>query len=496
VPFIVPDSQLPFPQAQVGSPLASAPPANEEIPAGLPTATSDHPPVPDIKRYHALIATGQTAFNNACTACHDADKALSKRKSLAQWQATVQRMAAKDGADVPARDVEAIATYLASLSVPASDGAVPALAVPATADGAIPGVEVYGTLSPTFRGGNENLQNGGFFPDVWLGVGVQTASPLSGRVTSCISCHTEPGEGSRIELVEAALRLDLIRTVGRTDWPLRAWVDAGRFVVPFGAFAQQSNPGVYRTVTKPLIYNMGFRVFDGDLGDPVLPMPYADEGASINLATPLWADVTASWDAYAINGLQGTADGIDFDLSRDYVDNNARLAGGTRLTIGNPMLRLGSSFMTGDAAPAGGVGPNHDMLFYRVYGFDATFRYQDLVRCQFEYARRDSDRIVSNPGPLLTRDHVEGCYLEAEVMLWRAYGISFLMRYDRQARGSIAPPPDSSLTVGSFAVNRMTYGFNFRLPGGSVLMVDYEHWSLPDPLKRADLVGARWVYSF
>jgi hypothetical protein len=136
------------------------------------------------------------------------------------------------------------------------------------------------------------------------------------------------------------------------------------------------------------------------------------------------------------------------------------------------------------------------MLFYRVYGFDAVFRYRDLVRCQFEYARRDSDRIVNNPGPLLTRDHVEGFYLEAEVMLWRAYGITFLMRYDRQARGSIAPPPDSSLTVGSFAVNRMTYGFNFRLPGGSQLMVDYEHWSLPDPLKRADLVGARWVYSF
>jgi hypothetical protein len=439
---------------------ASGQPANagpEEIPAGPTTPMAAQPQAADRERYEALVAVGETAFNNACTLCHDADKALSKRKSLGQWRATVERMAAKDGAEVAARDVEAIAAYLASLGAAPASGDLPPVAFPVVADEAAPGVIIYGTLSPTFRGGNSNLQNPAFFPDAWVGVGVQTASPLSGRVTSCISCHTEPGEGSRIELVEAALRLDLIKTMGHRDLPWKSSIEGGRFVVPFGAFAQQSNPGVYRTVTKPLIYNMGFRVFDGDLGDPVLPMPYADEGAAFNLSAPLFSDVVASWDAYAVNGLQGTADGIDFDLSRDYIDNNAKLAGGTRVTIGNPMLRLGSSFMAGDAAPTGGVGPNHDALFYRVYGFDAVFHFRDLVRFQFEYARRDSDRIVNNPGSTLTRDHVEGFYLEGEVLLSQAYGISFLARYDRQARGSIAPLPDSSLTIGSFAVNRMTY---------------------------------------
>jgi hypothetical protein len=34
------------------------------------------------------------------------------------------------------------------------------------------------------------------------------------------------------------------------------------------------------------------------------------------------------------------------------------------------------------------------------------------------------------------------------------------------------------------------------LPGGSFLMIDYEHWNLPANLNRVDLVGARWVYSF
>jgi hypothetical protein len=225
-------------------------------------------------------------------------------------------------------------------------------------------------------------------------------------------------------------------------------------------------------------------------------MPYADEGASMNLSAALGNDITASWDAYTVNGLQGTADGIDFDLSRDYVDNNGRLAGGTRVTIGSPILRLGSSFMAGDAAPTGGLGPNHNALFYRVYGLDAVYHFRDIVRVQFEYARRDSDRLVGDPTPFLTRDHVAGCYLEGEVLLSRDYGISFLARYDHQTRSSIAPPPESSLTTGAFAVNRMTYGFNFRLPGGSFLMIDYEHWSLPADLKRADLVGARWAYTF
>jgi hypothetical protein len=468
----------------------------EELPTAPPVTVVAPPDAANPEQQQSLIAVGQVAFEKACIACHDADKALSKRKNLAQWRATVQRMAAKDGSDVPPRDVDAIAAYLASLGAPPTAGDASALPLPPLADMADSGVTIYGTLSPTFRGGNDNLQNPGFFPDAWLGVGVQTQSPLSGRATACVSCHTEPGEGSRIELVEAALRLDLIQCFGHRDLPIQSSAQAGRFIVPFGAFAQQSNPGVYRTVTKPLIYNMGFRVFDGDLGDPVLPMPYSDEGASINLSAPLWNDIAASWDGYAVNGLQGTADGIDFDLSRDYVDNNARLAGGTRVTIGSPVLRLGSSFMTGDAAPIGGIGPNHNALLYRVYGFDAVYHFRDIVRVQFEYARRDSDRIIDNGAPFLTRDHVAGYYLEGELLLSRFYGISFLTRYDHQARNSVAPPPDSSLTIGNFGVNRMTYGFNFRIHGGSFLMIDYEHWSLPAELKRADLVGARWAYTF
>lgn len=438
-----------------------------------------------------LIAAGQIAFSNSCLSCHDANKSLAKRKSLSQWRSTVQRMATKDGAEVAAGDVEAIATYLASLGGGET----------ATAGGASQGeasITVFGTISPTWRGGSDDLQNGGFFPDAWVGVNVQTGTALSGRVTSCVSCHAEAGEGSRLELVDAVLRLDLNRAMNPccADPLIKASVEAGRFVVPFGAFAQQSNPGVYRTVSKPLIYNMGLRVRDGDLGDPVLPMPYSDEGAVLSTGALVAGDVYVNWDAYAINGLWAEVSGIDFDLSRDYVDNNNQPAVGTRVTLGNQMLKAGGSVMSGQSSPTGGLGVAGRDFNYLIYGYDAVFRYEDILRVQFEFARRDSDRIVGDPVQIFTRDRVLGYYLESELLLSRDHGVSLLARYDRQNRHSIAPPPESVLPNGSFDVSRFTYGLNFTLAGGSTLMINHERWFLPAGQNRIDVIGVRWACSF
>ena len=78
-------------------------------------------------------------------------------------------------------------------------------------------------------------------------------------------------------------------------------IDAGRFIVPFGAFAAQTNPGLYRTVSTPLIFNMGQRVFNRDLGDPVLPMPYTDTGVNFNFDIPSngYTDLTDAFNPTA-----------------------------------------------------------------------------------------------------------------------------------------------------------------------------------------------------
>src|SRR4029077_16651524 len=114
---------------------------------------------------------------------------------------------------------------------------------------------------------------------------------------------------SRVDIVEAAARVDLSEFLDPCIRGMKGGIDAGRFVVPFGAFAAQTNPGLYRTVSTPLIFNMGQRIFNQDLGDPVLPMPYADEGINFNLDVPLCdlgtGTITGTADMYMINGLEG-----------------------------------------------------------------------------------------------------------------------------------------------------------------------------------------------
>ena len=446
----------------------------------------------------AVLSAGEAAFQGHCLSCHDANRSLDKKKGLGSWRATVQRMATKDGADIPGNTWESISVYLTAKDQPAGPAGVGNAAGNSSAGDEDP-LSVFATLSPLWRGGNANLQNPGFFPEVWVGAAWQSSgSPVSGRVTACVSCHNEPGLGSRIELVEAVLRLDLSKWLNNGCEPceraLQLAVEAGRIIVPFGAFSSQVNPGVYRTVSRPLIFNMGQRVFDANLGDPVLPMPYSDEGLNLSASRDVWNGIVVTGDFYVVNGLQGGDGGINFDMSREYVDNNKTPAVGARGTIGNQALKIGGSIMGGrfnDNLGAGLVGQG---LYYWIYGADATFRHADILRLQFEYAQRDTDTFVNLPGQLLSLDRVGGSYVEGELLVSRKYKLSLLSRFDTQSRHSLTPL--GGMPTGSFNVSRFTYGVNHVLPGGSLLMLNVEHWFLPNPLQDIDVLGVRWAATF
>ena len=276
-------------------------------------------------------------------------------------------------------------------------------------------------------------------------------------------------------------------------------IDAGRFVVPFGAFSAQVDPSLYRTVSTPLIFNMGQRIFNQDLGFPVLPMPYADEGINLNLSIPLgdcWTGpITATTDSYLVNGLSGTGNGLDFLQSRDFLDNNNRVAGGGRITVGDPHIRAGASLMGGrfDDPNSSGVPSG---LYYAIFGFDVQARYKRLLRFQFEYARRTSDRLAALPdGPRVVSDGIYGYYVEGEVRPWDKCHVSLLARYDFQSRKSQpadAPPPN-----GDFDVKRVTLGVNIELWHQSLLMINFERWFLPLPAHpKEDVFGVRYTITF
>ncbi|HEY1375826.1 MAG TPA: hypothetical protein VGF55_03495 [Gemmataceae bacterium] len=457
----------------------------------------------------AVVSAGQAAFERSCTQCHDAARALDRTKDLAGWRATVQRMAAKRGADIPTSDFEPIATYLASRNAPAGGAAGGATAgagaeakAGAAAGADTSSLSTFATISPQWRGGSDHLQNSGFGPLAWVGASWQ-GKMVSGRVTACIACHGvgEPGLISRIEPAEAAVRVDLSEYLDKCLHGMKAGIDAGRFIVPFGAFSAQSDPSLYRTVSTPLIFNMGQRIFAADIGFPVLPMPYADEGVNLNTVIPLCKchcgtdTVTLTTDTYLVNGLNGSSNDVDFFQSRDLLDNNNRAAGGARVTLGDQYVRAGASWTTGrynlTTDPAG--------LYYRIFGFDVQAHYKRLLRFQAEWARREGDRIGFLPvvGTEKFTEAVSGYYVEAEARPWDKCHVSFLARYDQQTTSSPLPPPTSTLPTGHFNVERLTLGINIELWHQSLLMFDYERWLVPEPDHRhSDVFGVRYTITF
>jgi hypothetical protein len=462
----------------------------------------------------AVVSAGMAAFERSCTKCHDAARALDRTKDLAGWRATVRRMAGKRGADIASGDMEPIAVYLASRSAGAAaapaEGERPAAAgapaqAPTTA-AAAPAPEAaalttFATLSPQWRGGNNHLQNPDFGPLAWVGASWQ-GKTVSVRATVCITCHgvQEPGLISRIDPVEVAVRVDLSEYLEPYCHGMKGSIDAGRFIVPFGAFSAQSDPSLYRTVSTPLIFNMGQRIFNSDLGFPVLPMPDADEGVDLNVTVPLGdcgtGPITGTVDGYLVNGLEGSGNGIDFLQTRALFDNNVRVASGARLTVGDPYVRAGASVTSGRFDdPNAAVAPRG--LYYTIYGFDLQAHYKRLFRCQLEYARRTSERSGILPGgPGVFSEAVGGYYIEAEARPWEKCRVSLVARYDYLQRSSPLPFPGSALP-GAFDVERITVGINIELWHQSLLLVNFERWLLPELAHpTADVFGIRYTITF
>jgi hypothetical protein len=420
----------------------------------------------------AIVSQGQSAFESSCTACHDAQRSLGKSKSYAGWLATVQRMAGKDDADIRASDHVPIATYLASRSAATASGAA--------AEGA-GGWSFGATISTLHRSASDEslVEYPGFFPDVWVSASYQSNSPWRASITACTSCHS--GNNSNLELVEGSVTFDLrhFYNHGPCDDGREVLLKAGRFPVPFGAFAAISHPGIYRTVTNPLMFNMGRRVFVPGSSpplQPVLPMPFADEGVDLMLRLPLTEELALALDLYAVNGLQSNSPNI-FLRSRAYYDNNEAPSTGARLTLGNRMFKLGTSILAGNLEE-----PDVPAAYYTLAGADATVKLGDRFRFYTEYAMRRQDSPFM-PG---LEDNTYGIVAEAELMLWEKPYIGLLSRYDTLEH--------RDPTFGNASLERITTGLNIGMPLGSLLMINHERW-MPGSGEDVDLFALRWVVS-
>lgn len=464
----------------------------------------------------AMVAAGRTAFFKSCVKCHDAERSLNKKKSLSSWRATVKRMAAKDGADVRPGDVEAISVFLAAESADGVNGPIDDDA------GEVSPWTFSTTLSTLNRTSSDPIETPGFFVDAWVGADWQSDGPLRATVMACTSCHSDrnSSKGFTFELVEASATLDLKKllfdkyhssetkqtaarmtasqmTAGAHDTMLQlngsenasasntmqqsvespistsADLKMGRFIVPFGAYSSFSHPGSYRTVTNPLMFNMGRRLDTGGSFQPVLPAPYSDEGVNLRFALREYCDRSYTLDLFAVNGLQGTTSGANFNFSRSYTDNNRTPAVGGRYTLGNNLFRLGASGMMGRMQNDGSA-----ELDYHLIGGDAVVTLERF-RAYFEYAfRREQAGIAAD-------NEIDGYVLELEWRLLERLG--FLTRYDTLEH-EIA-------SAGEQSVDRFTWGINLTMQRAGLLLLNHEHWMLNDR-SDVDVIGMRWITTF
>jgi len=450
-------------------------------------------PLPGAGGGESSVATdGERAFFSACTGCHPASRALGKVKDRAEWRGTILRMAEKPDARVPASQVDAIAAYLAEQSRERAErGGLSSL----LESGSLDDLSVHATVSTVWRdsGRDHRLENPDFFAEAWVGAEFHPAgNPVSVSVTACTTCHlSSETEGRPIELVEASLAVDLDQALGSGDGPLQAAFEAGRFVVPFGAFASRSNPAAYRTVSRPLLYNMGQGVDRSEMGAPLLPAPYSDEGVLLSLGGELGEAAGVGLDLYAVNGLQGTF-GLDLHQSRAWSDNNGDVAVGGRFTVDAFGVTLGASAMTGNMEASAGALAGR--LGYYAVGLDVSARFGRRVGISAEVARRKNDQLVF-PSFARTEAEVEGYVVEGDLLLLEEPGLSLIARIDLlRYEGGVAPL-SSSLSPDR-RMSRFTWGFDLATWGGSSLMINHERWWMPVGLEDLDLVGARWVASF
>ena len=123
---------------------------------------------------------------------------------------------------------------------------------------------------------------------------------------------------------------------------------------------------------------------------------------------------------------------------------------------------------------------------YQLADGDFTAKYEDLLRFYFEYAIRREESLTVPGG----RNIAYGYVAEGELWLSRCLPLDLLVRYDTlEHRPAFFVFPDN-------LIERLTWGINWTLAGGSLLMLNHEHWYDASPADDIDVVAVRWAAAF
>lgn len=309
----------------------------------------------------------------------------------------------------------------------------------------------------------------GFTTELSAKLAVDVTEHLSANVKMCFGCH--------------GFETDMMYFDYRVTDALNFRI--GRFSPSFGAFNLRHDPANHRLSDKPLAYDMGrmLRMRQWNLG--VLPSPFPDTGLEINGTKWISEGVQLDYAAYAVSGFKGPTNGLDLQF-RDsrtpfYVDNNARPAGGGRVSMTarlgqNADLTIGGSGMFGTWDP-------ENKLTYAIFGGDVTLRLEKTT-IRAEYLVRRQQFSTADPSqfkfalPATGGDYFmkHGAYAEIEQALTQ--DLDLIGRFDLLHRkGNVSR--DSELSESS-SMLRYTLGMAYVIERGLRLKLSTELYQYSD----------------
>jgi hypothetical protein len=306
--------------------------------------------------------------------------------------------------------------------------------------------------------------------DAAIKMGMDINDDLTFSAKACFSCHG-------IEFDHVML-----------DWmPYKKFnVQVGRLAIPFGEFSNRVDPSGHKSVSAPLIYDMGRMVYGEksamNLG--VLPLPYTDTGVLVYGQFFILNALQVWYGAYATAGLRGGND-LDFIATRAiyYTDNNRVPAAGGRVVT--TYASEGGSLLGDVSVGASATAGRYDRdakLGYVAWGADASMQlWRFTLRGEYATRQTDLDPKATYPyalvDPWISKD---GWYGEVEfpVPIVDRY-VSAALRYDELHRRGTPLSASSPLSTDS-AIQRYTAGLMIIPAPSLYLKVGYEYWSATD----------------
>jgi len=313
-------------------------------------------------------------------------------------------------------------------------------------------------LSPTED--RDAMTGRGILGQFSLGGTLHLAHSLRVELRACVGCHG-------FELQNAYVEFDI------TEF---ATMRAGRIPVPFGSMSQRVSPDQMESTSKPLPYIMGRMVRDKAFNQAIIPAPIIDNGGAILGNVWLGSSMQLGYEVGIVRGLKGDSPDLQFDISRDYVDNNGTPAGSGRISLTDGPVTLGVSGMLGQY-------DNDNGLDYRIGGVDLTVA-MGRWNLRAEALCRETEYLNAAGNPNFARRLAYAVQIDGPLAdAWRFFVLHDYLQTQElflSPTGGPSVVPGAGFTDDKNSIQRFVGGLVFTVRPGLLLKGSVEYWNFTD----------------